>query len=331
MSADSHHEAGARAMRPPRAAADDPVIRALADDGLYIGITAWSEPSLVDSGQLYPPSVRTAEERLRFYAAHYPITEVDSTFYRPLAARTATLWTARTPPGFLFDVKAFRLLTHHPTPPEELWRDMREALPAELAAKSRLYARDLPPELLTEALRRFTGALEPLRRAGRLGILLFQLPPYVYPSQTSFSYLEWVATELPDLRVGVEFRQRRWMDDDHRDATLDLLARNRLVYVCVDEPQGYRSSVPPVAAATTDVAEVRFHGRNTELWEAPGVSPAQRHAYDYRPEELAEWVPRIRSLHRDGRPVHLLMNNVYNGYAVRSAGILARLLADGAG
>jgi uncharacterized protein DUF72 len=80
-------------------AANDPVIRALADDGLYIGITAWSEPSLVDSGELYPPTVRTAEERLRFYTRHYPITEVGSSFYRPVAARTANLWAARTPPG----------------------------------------------------------------------------------------------------------------------------------------------------------------------------------------------------------------------------------------
>jgi uncharacterized protein YecE (DUF72 family) len=311
-----------------RAAAHDPVIRALADDGLFIGITAWSEPSLVNSGELYPPTVKTAEERLRFYAARYPITEVDSTFYRPLAERTAALWAARTPPGFLFDVKAFRLLTHHPTPPAELWRDLREALPAELAAKSRLYASDLPPELLAEALRRFTAALGPLRRARRLGLTLFQLPRYVYPSRASLRYLEWLASEAEGVRVGVEFRQRRWMDDEHREDTLDFLARHDLVYVCVDEPQGLVSSIPPIAAATTDVAEVRFHGRNTELWEAPGVSPAQRHAYDYQPDELAEWVPRIKALHEDGRPVHLLMNNVYRGYAVRSARILARLLAE---
>lgn len=315
----------------PRAAADDPVIRSLADDGLFIGITAWSEPSLVSSGELYPPTVKTAEERLRFYAARYPITEVDSTFYRPLVARTAAVWAARTPPGFLFDVKAFRLLTHHPTPPAELWRDLREALPAKQAAKSRVYARDLPPELLAEALRRFTAALEPLRSARRLGLALFQLPRYVYPSRTSFSYLEWVANEVQDIRVGVEFRQRRWMDDEHRDATVDFLARHGLVYVCVDEPQGFASSIPPVAVATADVAEVRFHGRNTELWQAPELSPAQRHGYDYRPEELAEWVPRIKALHQDGRPVHLLMNNVYRGYAVRSARTLARLLAERAG
>jgi uncharacterized protein YecE (DUF72 family) len=72
---------------------------------------------------------------------------------------------------------------------------------------------------------------------------------------------------------------------------------------------------------------VRFHGRNTERWEAKDVSPVEQHAYQYRPEELAEWVPRIRALHADGRPVHLIFTNVYHGYAVHSAGILAQLLA----
>lgn len=85
-----------------RAASDDPVIRRLADRGLYVGITAWTEPSLVQSGELYPPTATTAEERLRFYSSRYPITEVDSTFYHPPAERTAALsassagWTTST-------------------------------------------------------------------------------------------------------------------------------------------------------------------------------------------------------------------------------------------
>jgi len=102
---------------------------------------------------------------------------VDSTFYHPPARRTAALWVARTPPGFLFDVKAFRLLTQHPTPPSALRRDLREALPDEQAAKPRVYARDLPSELVTEALHRFADALQPLQAAGRLGVVLFQLAP----------------------------------------------------------------------------------------------------------------------------------------------------------
>ncbi|HSS09763.1 MAG TPA: DUF72 domain-containing protein [Acidimicrobiales bacterium] len=88
------------------------------------------------------------------------------------------------------------------------------------------------------------------------------------------------------------------------------------------------SSVPPVAVATADVAEVRFHGRSSELWEAPGVSSADRHRYDYTRAELAEWVPRIGVLHEGGRPVHVLMNNCAEGFCVRSASPLAQLLAE---
>jgi uncharacterized protein YecE (DUF72 family) len=311
-----------------RAAAEDPVVRSLAERGLYIGITAWTDRSLVESGELYPPTVTAAEERLRFYAGHFPITEVDSTFYHPPAQRNSELWAERTPPCFRFDVKAFRLLTQHPTPTSELWTDLRAALPPEQAVKERVYARNLPPEIVTEALRRVVSALEPLHASGRMGFILFQFPAYLYPSRAAFGYLERIATEVQGQRIGVEFRQRRWMDDQHRERTLAFLAEHHLVYVCVDEPQGFRSSVPPVAAATADLAAVRFHGRNTDAWEAPGDTPALRTAYDYRDEELAEWVPRIASLREGGRPVHLLFNNVYRGAAVRNARALARLLAD---
>src|SRR5262245_40803093 len=306
-------------------AVDDPVIRALAERSLYIGVAAWSEPSLAE---LYPRTAKTAEQRLRHYATQFAVTEVDSTFYHPLAERTAALWAGRTPPGFRFDVKAFRLLTQHPTPPGELWRDLREALPAELVAKPRVYVRDMPEGLVAEVLRRFAMAVRPLQESGRLGLLLFQLPRYLYPSRVSFGYLEFVARELPGLTVGVEFRQPRWMDDEHRERTLDFLAGHGLAYVCVDEPQGLASSVPPVAAATAEIAAVRFHGRNRELWEESGVSPAQRHTYDYQAAEMAEWVPRIMSLHEGGRHVHLLMNNIGGGYAIHNARLLARMLAD---
>jgi uncharacterized protein YecE (DUF72 family) len=312
--------------RETRAATADPVVRHLADQGLYIGITAWTEHTLVESGELYPPEVQSARDRLRFYTTRYPITEVDSTFYRPPTEQIASLWVERTPPGFLFDVKAFRLLTEHPTPPHSLWRDLRDALPSDQAAKRALYGRDLPSEFMSEALRRFGSAIKPLRRAGRLGLVLFQFPRYFYPSKASFERLEWIADELSGWRVGVEFRQGRWLDDQHRGTTLGFLRANGLAYVCADEPQGFKGSVPPIAEATADVAEVRFHGRNAELWEARDVSTSERFRYEYSTDELAQWVPGIEHLHEGGRTVHLLMNNCYGGLPVRAASHLAGLL-----
>lgn len=308
---------------------DDAFALRLATHGIFIGTCSWTDPTLLEAGTFYPPEVADdAEERLRFYASRFPIVEVDSTYYGPPSERTAGLWVERTPADFVFDVKAFRLFTRHPTPPRSLWKDLRAALPDRLLDKRNLYVDDLPDELVREAVERFVRGLLPLHSAGKLGLVLFQFPHWFLPKRASFEYLAWLGEAFSEYQPAVEFRQRRWMDERHRRDTLRFLEEHRLVYVCVDEPQGFESSVPPVTAATGGVAEVRFHGRNSQTWEARGLSAAQRFAYDYREDELAEWVPRILALREEGRPVHALMNNCYADYGIRSGRTLARLLLD---
>jgi uncharacterized protein YecE (DUF72 family) len=308
---------------------DAATLHELADRGLYVGITAWTEPTLLEAG-FYPADADTPEERLKFYASQFPITEVDSTYYSPPSERVARLWAQRTPDNFVFDVKVFRLLTHHPTPPKALWRDLRDALPADVAEKRNVYAEKLPTDLLDDALGRFVAALEPLRAAGKLGVLLFQFPQYFFPARRSYAYMEWLAERLDGAGVtgAVEFRQEKWLEGDRAERVMSFLADHQLAYVCVDEPQGFKSSLPPLVAATTDVAVVRFHGRNAQTWEMKDITAAERFAYDYtdHPEQLEEWVPRIEALHEDDRPVHALMNNCYSDYAVNSGDLLARLL-----
>ena len=305
----------------------------LAQDGIYVGITAWTEPTLVAAGY-YPEGAESADDRLRHYASEFPITEVDATYYAPPSERVAKLWAERTPPDFVFDVKAFRLLTEHPTPPKSLWKDMREALSPELQRKKNVYPKDVGRDVMDDALGRFLRALEPLRAAGKLGVVLFQFPEYVHPAKRSYEHLDWLARGLAEEAVvgAVEFRQRAWMDDEHTASTLTFLEERSLAYVSVDEPQGFRSSVPPIAAATADIAVVRFHGRNAETWAKKGLTAAERFAYDYtdQPDALEEWVPRIETLHEDDRPVHALMNNCYGDYAVKSGRALAQLLDDSA-
>jgi uncharacterized protein YecE (DUF72 family) len=124
----------------------------------------------------------SAEDRLQFYAAQFPITEIDSTCYAPPAEQQARLWAQRTPEGIRFDVKAYSLLTGHPTKPQSLWKDLREGLSEEARGKRTLYASHLDPEVLDEAWRRFASALLPLQDAGRLGAVLFQYPPWFTPA-----------------------------------------------------------------------------------------------------------------------------------------------------
>ena len=291
-----------------------------------IGTCSWTDPTLTGTDAFYPDVVMTAEERLAFYAEHFPIVEVDSTYYAPPSEKVAGLWVERTPPGFTFDVKAFRLLTQHPTPPKALWKGLRESLPDDLTGKRNIYMRDLPRDFQEKATRAFRDALMPLHSAGKLGVVLFQFPPYVYPTRGSFGYMKWVAEQLEDFQLAVEFRNGRWLDEEHMSDTLDFLERHSIAYVCVDEPQGFKSSVPPVVAVTAPVAEVRFHGRNQENWEKKGISAAERFRYDYSKDELAEWAPRIAALADDADSVHALMNNCYSDYGIRSARALGELL-----
>jgi uncharacterized protein YecE (DUF72 family) len=299
----------------------------LTTKGIRIGTCSWTDPTLVKGGSFYPEEKMTAAERLAFYAAQFSIVEVDATYYAPPAERTSGLWVERTPPDFIFDIKAFRLLTQHPTPPSALWKEFREELPAEFAEKRNIYMRDLPRELQTEAVRMFREGLMPLHSAGKLGVVLFQLPPFVYPTRGSFGYLKWAAEHLEDFQLAVEFRNDRWLDEEHQAETLNFLERHNLAFVCVDEPQGFKSSVPPVVAVTGSIAEVRFHGRNAENWEKKGISAAERFRYEYTSQELEEWVPRIETLAREADSVHALMNNCYADYGIRSARLLADLLA----
>lgn len=291
-----------------------------------IGTCSWTDPTLTSTNAFYPDVGMTAEERLGFYAERFPIVEVDSTYYAPPSEKVAGLWVERTPPGFTFDVKAFRLLTQHPTPPKVLWKGFRESLPDDLTGKRNIYMRDLSRDVQEKAARAFRDALMPLHSAGKLGVVLFQFPPYVHPTRGSFGYMRWVAEQLEDFQLAVEFRNGRWLDEDHMTDTLDFLERHSIAYVCVDEPQGFKSSVPPVVAVTAPVAEVRFHGRNDENWEKKGISAAERFRYDYSKEELGEWVPRIATLAEEADSVHALMNNCYSDYGIRSARALGELL-----
>ncbi len=139
---------------------------------MLTGSCSWTDRTLVEQAHWYPRRTMSAADRLQFYAAHFPLTEIDSTYYAPPEEQQARLWAERTPAGFRFDVKAYSLLTGHPTRPGSLWHDLREQLPADVQAKRNVYAKHLGHEALDEAWRRFEAALRPLHDAGKLGAVL---------------------------------------------------------------------------------------------------------------------------------------------------------------
>jgi uncharacterized protein YecE (DUF72 family) len=294
---------------------------------VLIGITGWTEPTLVKDGTFYPKKTMSAEDRLRFYAEQFPIVEVDSTYYAPPSERNALLWIERTPAHFTFNIKAYALLTNHPTKPDSLYRDVRDRLPPEQADKRNVYREQLPAELVEEVWQRFRDALMPLHSAGKLGAVLFQFPQWFVISRKNKDYIVECAERLSYYRIAVEFRHKTWLEERNREETLSFLEKHQLPYVCVDMPQGFDSSLPPVAAATSsELAVVRFHGRDPAQWTKRNVSAAERFRYDYSQQELSEWVPRIRELASSARETHVLMNNCYRNFAVKSAQQLATLL-----
>ena len=154
-----------------------------------VGTSSWTDPTLIESGRFYPASAKNAEARLRFYASQFNLVEVDSSYYGLPNEKTAGLWVDRTPDNFIFNIKSFRLFTQHPTPQLALPSDIRMALPREASAKSNLYLRDLPEELVKEVWRRFESALLPLDSAGKLGAVLFQFPSWYYPGNEQRDYI----------------------------------------------------------------------------------------------------------------------------------------------
>jgi len=296
---------------------------------ILIGTASWTDKTLIQDGSFYPKTVASsAEGRLRFYAEQFPIVEVDSTYYAPPSEKNCIAWINRTPPNFTFHIKAYSLLTKHPTRPASFYKDLVPLIPAEHQGKRAIYSNHLTEPVMDEAWKRFAQALLPLHSSGKLGVVHFQFPEWFIPGSQSRNYIIEVQDRLPDYRIAVEFRNGAWVNEKNLERTLSFLEQNRIPLTSVDMPQGFTSSLPPLAVATTrDLAYVRFHGRNTEQWDKPHAIATPRFAYKYSPDELAEWAPKLVELKSKVDKVHVLMNNCYRDYAVDNARELADLLA----
>jgi uncharacterized protein YecE (DUF72 family) len=271
---------------------------------IRIGTCSWADEAL--SKWFYPPKL-PAKERLAWYAQHFDTVEVDSTFYRLPSESMVQGWAERTPEDFTMHIKAFGLMTRHPVKQEVIPEDLRDEMPVDERGRV-----DRPPrELRAEIFRRFLEALEPLRAAGKLGGILFQLPPYIVYKDSSLDYIEWAREQLGGDEMLVEFRHRSWLDDEHRAESLAFLERIGAGYVVVDAPRSdtAKNLVPTVVATTSPLAYVRFHGRNLATWNKRGGSAAERFDYLYSDEELGEWVEPLQELAGESEEAYAFFNN----------------------
>lgn len=288
---------------------------------IRVGTCSWTDKALVSSGW-YPAGHRDAEGRLRHYATRFPVAEVDSTYYGMPSTRNSVLWADRTPDGFRFNVKAFSLLTGHPTPPSALPAELRPALAGQRGRGG------TDPGLLDEVWDRFSGALEPLRRADRLGTLLFQFPRQLAPGRPAAAFLRQCRERTAGWPLAVEFRHPGWWRAEYLAGTTALLTELDATAVAVDMVQTLPTSVPPIARVTTPrLAMVRFHGRSS-AWGTG--SKEERFRHSYTPAELSEWMPSLRTMAEQAKEVHVLFNNCCADAAVNAAQSMRHLLDQSA-
>ncbi|WP_077032989.1 DUF72 domain-containing protein [Pelomonas sp. KK5] len=297
---------------------------------IRIGTASWAAKTLIDTGRFYPPQAKTPAQRLRYYATQFPLVEVDTSFYGIPAEDTVRQWALQVPAGFTMNVKAFRLFTNHQTSPAVLPADLRDALPPALKTKAVIYYRELPAELLEALWQRFEQALRPLREAGLLGLVHFQFPPWLVRNRAGQAHVALCAERMAGCRLGVEFRNRSWLDEAHAADTLAFQRSLGVVHTIVDEPQGFTNSVPAVWQTSTEGhALVRLHGRNAGSWNISGaVSSSARFDYDYDDAELEGLAHRIIELDRPGLDLQVVLNNNAEDQAQRNGRTLMKLFAE---
>jgi uncharacterized protein YecE (DUF72 family) len=290
-----------------------------------VGTASWTDPTLVKSDTFYPPSAKTAEDRLKFYAQQFNTVEVDSTFYALPAERNAKLWSERTPDGFVFHIKAFALMTQHPAEVSRLPKNMREMLPAAQRDQRRLTRPSR--EVVDTAFQMFWSAMDPLKQSGKLGMITFQFPPYFVAKPANFDYMASLPERLPGASIAIEFRHPSWVRDGAQRAdTMNFLREHGLYYTSIDAPTD-DSIVPSFIEATGDQVYLRMHGHNRENWFKHNITAAERFKYLYSESELDTVAKDLQRLDDLGvKRASVLFNNCYQNFGIMNASTMATIL-----
>jgi len=266
-----------------------------------------------------------AGARLGWYAQHFEMVEVNSTFYSVPDLRMVERWCAITPDAFTFDVKLHQLFSFHTTPQKLLPPDLQ--LRAATDKKGNV---GRTPALLETMLKLFLRSMSILRSANKLGTLLLQLSPAFSPRMHKLEELDDLVGLLQDYRLAIEFRNRNWVIGNQLRSTIDFLRRCKAVFVNVDSPaEEHFTIMPSNLNEITDpaLAYLRLHGRNARSY-LTGKTVAARFNYDYRDGEIDEVAERSRHLAREADEVHVVFNNNALDYAPRAATRLRRALGQ---
>ncbi|NWK70654.1 DUF72 domain-containing protein [Bacillus paramycoides] len=265
---------------------------------LYIGVTGWGDH---DSLYINPYENRN---KLRTYSGNFPIVEVDSSFYAIQPARNYTKWAMETPKDFSFIVKAYQGMTGH-------------------------MKGEIPFSTFEEMFDVYKQSILPLKDANKLKMILFQYPPWFDCKKKNVDLLRYTKEKMEGFPCAIEFRNQTWFYPEMRDKTLQFLEREKWIHTICDEPQAGIGSVPLILEATnSDMALIRFHGRNVHGWLDKGENwRAVRCLYRYNNNELEEWVERLEQLKKKARDIYVLFNNNSGGDAADNAKQLMEMMS----
>ncbi len=251
---------------------------------VFVGTSGYSFEDWI--GPFYPPGIQR-NRMLDEYVGHFGVVEINSSYYRIPGANMFARMEEKTPDGFEFIVKLYKGMTHEVEDDREMYQ-------------------------------RFTGAVEPLKRAGKFGGYLAQFPWRFRKGDSEMRHIEALKERLEGDPLFVEFRHDSWIERE----TFEFLKARGVGYCSVDEP-ALKGLVPPVAVATTDTAYVRFHGRNAKNWWGRG---GDRYDYDYSNDELGAWADKLVKLEERTKRVYVFFNNCHAGHAARNAEIMVEML-----
>ena len=265
---------------------------------IYIGVTGWGDHDSLYPGQISP------RNKLKEYAGHFPVVEVDTAFYAVQPKRNAEKWANETPESFQFIVKAYQGMTGH--------------IRGEIPFKNK-----------QEMFLAFKESLDPYIDKNKLAMVLFQFPPWFHCARENVEYLRWCKNEMDDIPCALEFRHQSWFLPTYREKTLDFLKNEKWIHSICDEPQSGQGSIPIVLeTGNQDMVLVRFHGRNVHGWQKRQGEDWRevRYLYRYNHKELEEWAASIMNLQKECKHVYVLFNNNSGGDAADNAKELMNLL-----
>ncbi|BDH62743.1 UPF0759 protein YunF [Lysinibacillus sp. PLM2] len=266
---------------------------------IYIGLTGWG-----DHPNLYS-ELSTSRDKLFDYSGHFPVVEVDTSFYGIPSLKSVEKWCNDTPSNFKFVLKAYQGITGH----------LRD---------------ELPFESRNDMFNAFKECAKGFQSQGKLAMILVQFPPWFDCQNKNVQYIRYVKQQLADFPIAIEFRNQSWYSENNRDEMLKFLQENELIHTVCDEPQAGSGSIPLLGKATSkEKALFRIHGRNIHGWRNAGNNQNWREVrflYDYNEEELEEIVTVTLDLQKQSRDVFVLFNNNSGHHAAKNAKRIMEML-----